>query len=127
MAEFGEQVLYGQAFAENDLSGSQYFFVELSGDDRIDAIDDDNDFALGVLQNKPLATEEATVCLSGVSKMRAGAVTITAGNRIGADGNGRATTTVNSGGSYRGIALTGTTSGALFKAWIWGALDTREV
>lgn len=122
MAEYGKQINYGQAKAENDLSAKQYFFVEISGNDQVDVCDAALDTPFGVLQNKPQSGEECTVCLFGVTKMRAGAVTVTANDPISVDANGRATTTVVSAGHVVGTAITGTTSGALFKLQLWGGM-----
>lgn len=122
MSEFGEQRIYGGAKAENDLSAKRFFFVEISGDDQVDVCDAAADFPFGVLQNKPLEGRAAQVCYAGITELRAAGETITAGNLISTNTSGLATTTIASGGINRGMALTGTSSGTLFKCWLFNGM-----
>lgn len=122
MAEYGEQRIYGGAKAENDLSSDRYKFVEISGDDQVDLIDAAADRPFGVLQNKPIAGRAAQVCYAGITKLRAAGETITAGNLISPDASGLGTSTIASGAISRGLAITGTTSGTLFKCWLFNGM-----
>lgn len=88
-----------------DLSGSHFRFVKLTGSKIVGAVTAATDNAIGVLQNKPLEpgvgvfkgaqNNAATVMLSGVSRVVAGAalnggvaVTIDATGRVVAAGAG---------------------------------------
>lgn len=122
MAEFGEQRIYGGAKAENDLSSDRFKFVEISGADQVDLANAAADFVFGVLQNKPIAGRAAQVCYAGITKVRAASETITAGNLVSTDTSGLATTTIASGGTVRGQAITTATSGALFKCWLFNGM-----
>lgn len=78
--------------ASVDLSGSQYKAVRVTGD-----LADDNAEAYGILQNKPLSGEAATVCVCGVPKGVAGD-TIAAGVSVGVTNSGFIITAVSGTG-----------------------------
>lgn len=85
-----ETPLFSLSFtAENDLSGDQFKFVELSGDMQVDTCDAATDQPIGVLQNKPAAGETADVMISGRTKIEAGEA-LTAGDLIGPAADGQA-------------------------------------
>jgi hypothetical protein len=112
MGEFGRQITYGNARAENDLSSCQYCIVELSGANLVDIADATTDVKFGVLQNKPQALEAATVSISGITKCRAGA-TISAADEVTSTASGNATG-VTSGINPIGQAITAAASGGFF-------------
>jgi hypothetical protein len=122
MAEYGEQRIYGGAFAENDLSGKRFYFMELSAADRVDTCDAAADRPFGVLQNKPTANQAAQICYAGITKLRSAGETISAGSLVSTDTSGLATTTIASGGVARGMAITASTSGTLFKCWLFNGM-----
>jgi hypothetical protein len=128
MAEWGDQIHYGNAKAENDLSTFRYCFVELSGADQVDLCDATTDVVFGVLQDKPQANEAADVVISGITKCRAGA-TITAGNEISTTTSGNATGAGSTSGTrIVGQAITAAASGGYFALRLYNApgliLDT---
>lgn len=65
----------------------------------------------GVLQDKPLAGQSASVCVSGVSKIEAGA-TVAPGDLVAIDATNRAVTAVATNHAF-GRALTGGDIGTL--------------
>lgn len=72
-----------------DLSAKQYHFVEMDTDGTITACNGATDLPIGVLQNAPLAGQEAEVLVVGGTKVVAGAAVTTA-SIIGTDANGKA-------------------------------------
>jgi len=100
--------------ANADLSAKQYYAIEVansSGEGRA-ALAGDGEFIIGVLQNKPIAGEAATVAISGVTKAAAGG-TITAGNSVGVDANGKFVAAAT-GDRRVGVALMSAVSGDIF-------------
>lgn len=71
--------------ANTDLSSSQFRALKLVNDG-VELCDNDN--PIGVLQNKPQASEGATVVSSGVTFAVAGN-TVTAGSKLKVDSQGR--------------------------------------
>ena len=111
--------LKSEAFvASVDLNTSQFHIVDLAataGKVTIGAADG----GFGILQNKPLAGEHATVAVEGISKCSAGGA-IAIGDYITSAASGYATT-VTSGGSFKkviGRALTSAASGSVFSVEI---------
>jgi len=96
--------------AVSDLSGSQYHAVQIGG-----TIATTGANAIGILQNKPEAGQDATAGFFGRSRYRAGAavaagaqLAVTAGGWIitatsGGYVNGKALGAINSGGIGEGI------------------------
>jgi hypothetical protein len=80
------------------VAGFQYRFVEITGPHRCGLLDEG--VPVGVLQNKPQVDgQAATVAIAGISLVEAGEA-IEAGDAVGADATGRAT----SGGTL-GLAI----------------------
>lgn len=89
--------------AAADLSGSQYRFVAVNsgGNAALCGVDAQ---AIGVLQNKPTATQAASIMTTGASKVIADG-TVAAGAKVSASATAGAVTTGT--GAVLGIALTG--------------------
>lgn len=96
-----------------DLSAKQYMFSNYHG-----TLAGFHSAVLGVIQNKPLAGEHATIGLMGVTPVKAGAA-IPAGKPFMVSSTGYALAT-NSGVAI-GRAITAATSGANFTALLFGA------
>ncbi len=77
--------------AGEDLSSSQFKFVTLESDGKVDLADSAGERAIGVLINDPEADEAATVVVSGKVMVTAGG-TIAAGAQIQTDASGDALT-----------------------------------
>jgi hypothetical protein len=96
--------------ASADLSDKQHRFVKISGAKQVNVCSVAGEHGLGVLRNTPASGGEASVCVSGVVKVKAGEV-IGAGDFVGtkADGKAQVIQHTNSGadtGSWiLGIAL----------------------
>jgi hypothetical protein len=90
MAIEAEQVFtIGHLTASADLSGSQYMFVKLSGAGTVTVCSAVTDKPIGVLQNKPVSGQPCTICVIGVSKVKAG-VAVVANDLIGTGAAGKA-------------------------------------
>jgi len=77
--------------AGEDLSSSQFKFVTLESDGKVDLADAAGENAIGVLINDPAADEAATVVVSGKVMVTSGG-TIAAGAQIQTDASGDALT-----------------------------------
>ena len=102
-----------------DLSGDQYKLVKLSAGKAV-LCAAATDAPVGVLQNKPGSGEAATVCVSGATKLLAGA-TINSGDLVGTDASGTAdakTPGTDTTEYVVGTALTGAASGEILTALI---------
>lgn len=76
--------------AASDLSSKQYYCVKLNTvADQVALCDTDGELVFGVLQNDPASGEEASVMLSGITKVIAGE-TLVKGMTWGVDANGKA-------------------------------------
>ena len=100
--------------ASGDLSGKQYYIVAKNAMARqVFVANSVDDYIIGVLQNKPAASgRAATVRVGGTAKVKAGAA-IAAGDRVGADANGKAIKLVYANGalaSQLGVAITAVTA-----------------
>jgi predicted RecA/RadA family phage recombinase len=73
-------------------NGYQYMFVKFSGGLLV-PIAAATDAAVGVLQNKPVPGQEATVMTSGVTRVRSSSASITVGSKVYIDAFGMVTTT----------------------------------
>ena len=75
--------------ADADLSGKQFYFVKMTGDDQVGVCDALTDNPVGVLQNTPQSGQTAEVMLLGISKVSSDAA-LTAGAEIGTSADGQA-------------------------------------
>jgi hypothetical protein len=96
--------------AENDLSSSQFRYVELSATaGMVDVCDNAGDVPVGVLQNDPGAKEaaEVTTLAGAIAKVVSdgSTVAIAIGDTVGTDAQGRAVKKSIAGDWYNGIAL----------------------
>lgn len=89
MAFNGPQTRIPGLVAGADLTAAQYRFVKLSAAKTVILCAAVTDHPIGVLQNTPDNTEEATVCAIGVTKVSADAA-LTAGAAIGTSADGQA-------------------------------------
>lgn len=106
--------------AGSDLAAHQFKIVELTGVNKVvDLPAAVSDLSIGVLQNHPLADEAATVAISGVTKVVAGAAVL-AGKKVSMAATGFATQTISGGIeiAYFGRALTAAASGSVFSMLI---------
>lgn len=110
-AEFGPQSTLPGYTAAADLSGKQYHAVRGSAINTTNqASDATNSGVLGVLQNKPKSSENATIAFLGLSKFVVGGA-ITANDILTTNSSGRAAV-VTSGQMAMGRAIeTATTDG----------------
>ena len=102
--------------ADNDLDSYQYHIMVNSGGLQVDRVATANVLSVGVLQNKPKADENATVCVAGVCRIRAGG-TIVGGNEFTVTASATATA-AGSGAYILGLALTSVASGGNFQGII---------
>jgi hypothetical protein len=89
MAIEGNQTLLHSFEAAADLSAKQYYFVKLTSAGKVDVCAAVTDVPIGVLQNKPVAGQAATVLIIGISKVIAD-VALDEGNIIGTAADGQA-------------------------------------
>lgn len=87
--EIANNSLVVSGIAGADLSGAQYKFVKMSADNTVVVCSAATDLPIGVLQNAPKSGEEATVLVSGGTKLilggtvAAGAVVSTSAGAVG--------------------------------------------
>lgn len=91
MAFNGPQTRIPGLVAGADLTAAQYHFVKLSAANTVVICAAVTDHPIGVLQNDPGDTEEATVCAIGVTKVSSDAALV-AGAAIGTSADGQAVT-----------------------------------
>ena len=72
-----------------DLSSSQYYFVKLSTTDTVIVCAAATDIPIGILQNAPTSGQEATIMVTGISKVSADAA-LAIGQLIGTAADGQA-------------------------------------
>lgn len=101
---------YGSAIiitmeAATDLSALQYTAVTAAAG-KATASTAASDKAIGVLQNKPVAGENAKVMVLGVSKWTAGAALATQGTALTSGTGGKALAVATAAGYALGISLT---------------------
>jgi hypothetical protein len=72
-----------------DLSSSQYYYVKLSTTDTVVVCAAATDVPIGILQNAPASGAEATIMVTGISKVNSNAA-LSIGNLIGTSGDGQA-------------------------------------
>jgi hypothetical protein len=105
------------AKADADLSGLQFYAVEMTADDQIGITTlTPGVRAAGILQNKPESGQHATVCPLGVSKVRV-INNSTYGDVISVADSGWVTA-VDSGIGAIGFIINGCTSGGIATAFI---------
>ena len=107
--------LKSEAFiASVDLNTSQFHIVDLGADAHKVTIGAANG-GFGILQNKPLAGEHATVAVEGMSKCIAGAA-VAVGNYITSAASGYASVVVSNDAGVKviGRAVTAAASGSVF-------------
>ena len=75
--------------AAADLSALQYTFVKLNSSGQVAAVSGATDLPIGVLQNAPIAGQEAEVLVVGGTKIKAGAA-IGEGAQVGTGATGKA-------------------------------------
>lgn len=93
MAFQASQPLKLSLAAGENLSGKQYFFVKLNASGEAVACAALTDRPVGVLQNKPIAGQQAEITVIGVTKVSSDAA-ITAGAAIGTSADGQAVTKI---------------------------------
>lgn len=105
------------AKADADLSGLQFYAVEMTADDQIGLTTlTPGKLGSGVLQNKPESGQHAAVCPLGVSKVRV-INNCTYGDILSVADSGWLTS-VNSGVAAIGFVINGCTSGNIATAFI---------
>lgn len=107
------------AKASADLSTSQYYLVEMSGDMEVNITQSAITVCVGVLQDKPKSGYHGMVCPIGVTKIKIG-VACSYGNKLYSGDSGFAVpiTTAGSGKPAIGHVLQGANSGGLATAYI---------
>lgn len=100
----------------NDLSAKMFYIVKVdtANDNSVVLAAAGTDPIVGVLQNKPKATAAAVVRMSGTSKVIAGG-TVTRGDLVTSDSNGKAVTTTTNKDVAVGRALSSAVSGDIFE------------
>lgn len=100
----------------NDLSTKQFYIVavDTANDESLILGAAATDPIIGVLQNKPKAGAAALYRFLGTTKVIAGG-TITRGDFVTSDGNGKAVTTTSSSNATVGIALVSAVAGDIFE------------
>lgn len=116
--------------ANGDLSSSQYYFVTMTGtNNRVAVCNATTDVPIGVLQNDPAAAgREASVCILGSTKIKTGSSSLTAGNIVGTDANGKAralTVGTNTTAYASGIVVSGSSSGEMAEIVLFGPAISR--
>jgi len=113
MAFVNEEQLFSIK-AGADLSSLQHYIVKLgSTEDTIEKSTAASDAILGVLQNKPTSGQMASVAVGGITKVIAGG-SVSAGNLVTADSNGKAIATTSGGDHVLGMALQAASTGDIF-------------
>jgi len=103
MAYQGDGIDWGNATAAADLSGNQYYAVNLNSTGGVILATDANP-AIGILQNEPTTGQAAAVRVGGVSKAVAGA-SFDAGVRVCAFTDGKINL-ADAGDEVLGVSLT---------------------
>jgi len=120
MAFEAAQIKVGQFTASADLSGKQYHFVKMSGNNTVTVCAAITDVPIGVLQNTPTSGQAAEVCLFGITKVVADG-TLAAGNVLGTSADGQADAIVAGTDTTvytMGIALNAASAGETVEAFI---------
>lgn len=111
-----------------DLSGSQYYLVEMAGDSKVNLQSSNITACAGVLQNKPKSGYHARVCPLGISRVIVGNA-CSYGNKLYAAGSGYAMPmlTVGSGKPTIGWVIHGAASGMVATAFMHLANAVSQV
>ena len=109
----------------NDLTGKLYYGVKISAADTGAIVSAATDNVYGVNLTKAKANERITVCVAGVTKMKAGG-TISAGNKLKIDASGTFVA-ANSGDVCIGTARTAASSGGVFEGVFFGGLQAETI
>lgn len=110
----------------NDLSTKQFYIVkaDTANDHSVVLAAAGTDPIVGVLQNKPKAASAALVRFIGTTKVIAGG-TITRGDRVTSDANGKAVTTTTNKDVQLGVALVSAVSGDILEVML-GAFSKQS-
>ena len=109
MATEGVQTSIPGVTASASLTAKQFYAVKMSGDKTVTVCNGATDCPVGILQDAPASGDPAEVCFHGVTKAVLGG-TVTAGDRVGTDANGKIVTYVNGTDTTKyviGVALEG--------------------
>jgi len=90
--------------AAADLSDKQYYFVEITAENKVNAASTLGEITVGILQNKPKAGEAAWVRFGGTSKVVA-STAIAVGDLVTTAAGGKAVGTTTSGHYVWGQAI----------------------
>lgn len=107
MANENGVFVIGHLLAENDLSGKQYYLVEISGNNQVDVCDGATDKVVGILQNKPVAGQACEIMVVGMSKLLAGSGDLAAGDLWGTSATGTGIAKSTDKDHYNGLVLDG--------------------
>ena len=91
--------------ASEDLSGSQYYIVQMDSAGAAELAEGALDFIIGVLQNKPESGQEAHVRFLGVSKVKIGG-TVNIGDFVTTNSTAEGIATTTDGDIVIGRAIT---------------------
>jgi hypothetical protein len=97
----------GMTYARNagaDLSAKQSYLAKIASDGDLELASAATDSVIGVVTEGAVADKPATVQFGGIAKVICGG-SITAGNRLTSDGDGKAVATSSAGNRVFGIAL----------------------
>jgi len=104
-----ESYFWDESFkAENDLSSKQYYAVELSAADQVDACDGIADKVIGVLQNDPTTSHAAQVRIMGMTKWVSDGTAaggISAGSLVGTSATGKCIAKATADYTVKGMAM----------------------
>jgi hypothetical protein len=111
-----EQVVEGLQFSPKagaDLRTKVFYFAKMSGDDTVVLAAAGTDQVVGVIREGGNTNDPVTVQFGGMGKAIAGG-TIVAGNRITADGSGKAVATTSAADKVIGVAIQGADAADIF-------------
>lgn len=114
----GENLKIHGLTATGDLSGKQYYVVALASTARTVKVASGATAAnIGILDNDPVAGQEASVIGGGMAKALAGG-NISAGAMVTANSTGVCIATTTAGNKVIGKAVTGASAGQLFELFV---------
>lgn len=96
--------------AANTLAAKQFYFVEITAADTVDACNAATDHPIGIVNNAPLAGETCEIVSSGISKVKLGG-TVMVGAWIGTHTDGTAVAKTTDKDFAAGRALAGGDAG----------------
>ncbi len=110
--------------ADGDESAEQYTFYKVDADGRADqcTADDGTDLPIGILQNKPAATDRAArlAAVGSISKLVVGISTVNEGDLLRPDSTGRGEATTTDTHFYGAVALTSGATNTLIEVLVTG-------